>query len=218
VLMDRTDRNLFRAVALKNLTGTRKKISFRRKRILFKQGEHANTIFHLDRGAVKLTITAKDGTEAVIGLFGGGSLLGEGCIDGEADGRTHTAEFLSDSQITEYTRAGFLRAIKEDPAFALELIEYLLRSNAKIQHELALTTLHTSAQRLARALISISDLVVGLEPVKLGRVNQQTLANMVGTSRQRVNSLLRHFEDLGMVSFENGLSIHESLRAFAPTE
>jgi CRP-like cAMP-binding protein len=162
---------------------------------------------------MKLTVTAKDGAEAVVAVFGGGSLLGEGCIDNEAARRTHSAEALSDSQITEFTKGSFLKAIKQDPAFALELIEYLLRSNAKLEHELAITIMYTSEQRLAHALLAIADLVAAPEPKKLGRVNQQTLAAMIGTSRQHVNSLLRHFESLGYVSLKNGLRIHESLRA-----
>lgn len=213
--MGRTDGNSFSADALRNLTGPTKKIRLGRRKTLFSQGGDADKIFHIDRGAMKLTVTAKNGAEAVVAVFGEGSLLGAGCIPNKAARRTHSAEALSDSQITEFTKGSFLRAIKQDPAFALELIEYLLRSNAKLERELAIAIIYTSEQRLARALLSITDLAVTPERMKLGRVNQQTLAAMIGTSRQRVNSLLRHFESLGLVSFENGLNIHESLRAFA---
>src|SRR3954470_5090513 len=100
--MGRKDGNSFSADVLRSLTGPTKKIRLRRRKVLFTQGEHADKIFYLDRGAMKLTVTAKDGAEAVVAVFGGGSLLGAGCIDSEVGRQTHSAEALSDSQITEF--------------------------------------------------------------------------------------------------------------------
>jgi CRP/FNR family transcriptional regulator, cyclic AMP receptor protein len=207
------------AAALKVLVArSTKELQLQRRKIVFSQGEHTGEVFYIDRGAIKLTVTSKDGREAVIGLLGHGSLLAEDCIVPGQKTHSYSAETLSNARLMQFNRTGIVDAIKRDPDFAMELIDYLVRTNVNLQSELATAILYTSEKRLARALLSIDELFLGTKLLKIGKINQQTLADMIGTSRQRVNRMLKRFEHLGLISFKKGIEIHDSLRAFASRE
>jgi len=190
---------------------------YRDKEVVYSQGSQANALFFLQSGMVKLTTVSKDRRKkAVLAILQEGDLFGEGCL-GPQTRQMSSVTSIGTSTITRLEKSAFRRQIDRDPAFAAMFITYLISQTARFKEDLADHFLNFSERRLARVLLMHEKL--GQQRSKGGsytlRFSQTTLAEMVGTTRARVNSFLNEFKKKGYVRYNGGLEINaEGLTAF----
>src|SRR6267154_5521215 len=160
---------------------------YARNQKIFSQGEVADTLFFIQEGKVKLTVLSELGKEAVVGIFAEGQFFGEGCLGG-AELRAATSHAMEDCLITSITRKAMLAALESEPEFSAFFIAYLLSRNSRIEDDLIDQLFNSSERRLARLLLLLADFGKegGVIPVTL---SQETLAEMIGTTRSRVSFL-----------------------------
>ena len=181
------------------------------KRAVFRQGDPADCIFYIEKGKVKLTVISKRGKEAVVGILGVGDFLGEGCLAGQAV-RMATATPLSDSTIVRIEKAATLQALRADPEFSEILLAYLLIRNIRIQEDLVDQLFNSSEKRLARVLLLLANYGQEQQPdLVVAKITQETLAEMVGTTRSRVSYFMNKFRKLGFIKYNGQLEVNNSL-------
>jgi len=180
----------FNAKIFLGALGKEQKSSFFRKReTIFSHGDRSDSIFYIAKGNVKLTVTSVGGKEAVIGFFSQGDFFGESCLSSNAPTRFHTATAFTDMRVVKVGRKTLLRVLRADAEAALFFITYLVRRNQQIQEDLINSLLSSSEDRLTRVLSALGQL--GQSGEAIPKVTQQDLANMLGVTRQRVNSLMK---------------------------
>jgi len=182
------------------------------KEIIFSQGDAADAIFYLQKGRVKITVVSKVGKEAVLGLLGPDHFLGEGCLNGQLH-RMATATTITECSIMRLGRAAMIRALHDEPEFSDLFITFLLHRNSRIEEDLVDQLFNSSEKRLARTLLLLANFGKEGRPESVvPLISQETLAEMVGTTRSRVNSFMNKFRRLGFVDY-NGelLKVHSSL-------
>jgi CRP/FNR family cyclic AMP-dependent transcriptional regulator len=183
----------------------------RSKKAIFSQGEPAETIFYVRKGRVKLTVLSKDGREAVTGILVTGDFFGEGCLAGQPL-RMSTAAVLGESIILRLEKKLIVRLLQEQPAFAAHFIKHLLARNIRIEEDLVDQILNSSEKRLARRLLLLADFENQPEPdAVVGRISQETLAAMIGTTRSRVSFFMNRFRKLGFIEYKGEIRVHRSL-------
>jgi CRP/FNR family cyclic AMP-dependent transcriptional regulator len=181
---------------------------------VFSQGEKADAIFYIQRGHVKLTVTAKGGKKAVIGILRQGDLFGEGCLT-QNSLRTASATAIQLSSITRVKRTEIARMIHQKPAFAKRFISHLLFRISRVEEGFVDQVCISSERRLARILLLLAGF--GMQSnadSDLPKVSQETLAEMVGTTRSRVSHFMNQFRNLGFIDYNGSLRVHEGLRTF----
>ena len=184
------------------------------KEAIFEQGAKADSIYYIQHGNVKLTVTSTTGKKAVIAFLRHGDFFGEGCMR-SASLRTCTAMAIEPCTISRVKRSILMRIVHEDPKFAKLLISYLLFRIARIQHEFVDQIFSSSEKRLARILVTLAGFGVGTEPAPvLLKVSQQTLAEMVGTTRSRVSYFMNRFREMGLIDYNGTLQVHAALKTF----
>jgi CRP/FNR family cyclic AMP-dependent transcriptional regulator len=195
-----------------DVQATRRDYSNRQE--IFSQGDAANALFFVHSGYVKLTVTAKDGKKAVIAILHHGDFFGEGCLVNKSL-RMFTATAVQPCTIARVNRAVLARVIHKDPVFAKLFISQLLARIGRIEEELVDQIFSSSEKRLARILLSMAGFgqQAELEPVVL-KVSQETLAEMVGTTRSRVSYFMNRFRKLGFIDYNGSLQVHPSLLEF----
>lgn len=166
-----------------------KPLFFRKKQIIFSQGDRSEAIFYVEKGAVKLTVVAANGKEAFVGLLDGGDFFGESCLSFGQPVRFHTATAVTDMQVLKIARVPMIGTLRTKPEFAYGLILYLLERNAQLQRELASTRLNSTEERVVQVLSFVERL--GGSGRVVPSLTQQDLANIVGITRQRVNVVLQ---------------------------
>jgi CRP-like cAMP-binding protein len=166
-----------------------KSLFFRKKQIIFSQGDRSEAIFYVEKGAVKLTVVAANGKEAFVGLLDGGDFFGESCLSFGQPVRFYTATAVTDIQVVKIARAPMIGTLRTKPEFAYGLILYLLERNAQLQQELASTRLNSTEERVVQVLSFVERL--GRRGRVVPSLTQQDLANIVGITRQRVNVVLQ---------------------------
>jgi CRP-like cAMP-binding protein len=197
------------ATFLTSLGTENKSVDFQMKQIIFSEGEPSDSIFYIEKGAVKLTVTSRKGKEAIIGVFSRGDLFGESCIASDQPVRFHNAIAVTKTRAIKIDRSIIVRALLGGGHVCFAFVTYLLGRNTRIQQELVNNLMDSSEERLARVLVSLA------QPGKFdvpAKVTQQTLAEMIGATRQRVNVLMKRFRTLGMVDYDEGLKVNNSLR------
>ena len=190
----------------------RKIIVFPKKRAIFKQGDPCDTVFYVQEGAVKLSVLNERGNEAVIALVGAGDFLGEGCISGGFPVRiaTATAMLLTTALVIE--KKEMIRVLQEEKEFADNFISYMLKRNVRIEADLVDQLFNSSEKRLARALLLLARYGKEGQPNTIvAKISQETLAELVGTTRSRVNMFMNKFRKLGFIHYNGGLQVHSSL-------
>jgi len=181
------------------------------KEIIFSQGDAANAIFYLQKGRVKITVVSKVGKEAVLGLLGPDHFLGEGCLNGQLH-RMATATTITECSIMRLDRAAMIRALHDEPEFSDLFITFLLHRNSRIEEDLVDQLFNSSEKRLARTLLLLANFGKEGRPESVvPQISQETLAEMVGTTRSRVNSFMTKFRRMGFVEYKGGLKVHSSL-------
>jgi len=187
---------------------------YRNREAIFAQGNKADAMFYIQSGNVKLTVTSPDGKKAVIAILKHGDFFGEGCMTRHSL-RTCTATAIQPSTISRVKRATLVRTIHQEPPFAKLFISYLLFRVERFQEEFVDQIFSSSEKRLARILLMLAGFgsQPDPEPVLL-KVSQETLAEMVGTTRSRVSFFMNRFRKMGFIDYNGTLQVHKSLRSF----
>ncbi|HEY3768520.1 MAG TPA: Crp/Fnr family transcriptional regulator [Candidatus Angelobacter sp.] len=179
---------------------------------IFSQGEAANAVFYVQKGKIKLTVISKVGKEATIALLGEKQFLGEECITALKMLRMATATAFTPATVLRIERAEMVRVLHEEKLFSELFVAYLLARNARVQEDLVDQLFNSSEKRLARALLLLAQFgKEGAPETTIPKISQDTLADMIGTTRSRVNFFMNRFRKLGFIEYNGKLSIHSSL-------
>ncbi|HEV8414632.1 MAG TPA: Crp/Fnr family transcriptional regulator [Bryobacteraceae bacterium] len=186
---------------------------YRKNQPIFTQGDPADALFYIQKGRVKRMVVSSHGKEAILAILGPGDFLGEGCLAGQQR-RVSTAVALADSTIARIEKAAAIKVIREQPKFSELLVAYLLSRNIRIEEDLVDRLFNSSEKRLARVLLLLADFGRNgnSEPViPIPKISQETLAEMVGTTRARVSFFMNKFRKLGFVKYDGSLEVNSSL-------
>src|SRR5437899_12253907 len=179
---------------------------------IFSQGDAANAVFYVQKGKIKLTVISKRGKEATIALLGSGNFLGEECIAAVQPERMATATARTPSTILKIERKEMVRVLHEEKLFSEVFVTYLLSRNTRIQEDLVDQLFNSSEKRLARALLLLAQFGKDGQPeTVIPKIGQETLAEMIGTTRSRVSFFMNRFRKLGFIEYNGTLSVHSSL-------
>jgi CRP/FNR family transcriptional regulator, cyclic AMP receptor protein len=201
------DPKLFLAEAGKG----RARTDYQKNQILFAQGDPADAVFYIQKGKIKLTVVSKQGREAVVAILGAGDFFGEACLAGQSL-RVASASTMSDCSIMRLERAGVIRLLHDQPAFSDVLLHHLLSRNIRIEEDLVDQLFNSSEKRLARVLLLLANFGKEGKPEPVvPKINQETLAEIVGTTRSRVSFFMNRFRKLGFIEYNGRLEVHSSL-------
>jgi CRP/FNR family transcriptional regulator, cyclic AMP receptor protein len=179
---------------------------------IFSQGERADIVFYIQKGRVRLSVLSKQGKEATIALCGPGDFLGEGCIASDQPLRMANATATTDCSVLKIERKEMLRTLHEEHAFSDVFVAYVVERHNRTQADLVDQLFNSSEKRLARALLMLAHFGKTSKPeAVIPNVSQKTLAEMIGTTRPRVNFFMNRFRKLGYIKYNGGLQVHSSL-------
>ena len=185
--------------------------SFAKKRTIFAQGDLSDAVFYIQEGRVKLTVVATGGKEATIGILTQGDFFGEGCLAGQPL-RMCSATAMADCLVMRIDKKSMIEVLHREHAFSDMFVAYLLTRNIRYEEDLVDQLFNSSEKRLARILLLLAHFGKDGEPqVTIPKISQETLAEMVGTTRSRVNFFMNRFRKLGFVRYNGGLEVHSSL-------
>lgn len=209
----RNNRAAFEPVAFLAQTGLGRTIADLKKgEAIFSQGDAANAVFYVQKGRIKLTVISKRGKEATVALLGAGNFLGEECIAGIQPQRMATAVAITPATVLRIERQEMVRVLHEEQLFSEVFVAYLLSRNARIQEDLVDHLFNSSEKRLARALLLLAQFgKEGTPDTVIPKISQETLAEMIGTTRSRVSFFMNRFRKLGFIEYNGKLSVHSSL-------
>ena len=184
---------------------------YRKNQIVFSQGEIADAVFYIQQGKVKLTVVSEQGKEAVVAILGPGQFFGEGCLNGHPL-RIATSRAVDECVITRLEKATMVAAIHNEPDFSELFMAYLLTRNSRIEEDLIDQLFNSSEKRLARLLLLLANFGKegSPEPI-MGTFSQETLAEMIGTTRSRVSFFMNKFRKLGFIEYNGKLEVRSSL-------
>jgi CRP/FNR family transcriptional regulator, cyclic AMP receptor protein len=178
---------------------------------IFVQGEVADSVLFIQQGRVKVTVTSVHGKDAVVGILTEGQFFGESCLHGQLL-RTATSKALCHCRITSITKAAMLSAIRDQPTFSKLFMDHLLSRNGRIEEDLVDQLFNSSEKRLARLLLLLANYgKEGSPPVASVTLSQETLAEMIGTTRSRVSFFMNKFRKLGFIDYNGTIHVHQSL-------
>jgi CRP-like cAMP-binding protein len=181
------------------------------KKPVFRQGDPSDAIFYIEKGKFKLAVVSNRGKEAVVGILGPGDFVGEECLAGQRQ-RISSATPLSDCSVVRIDKAAAIRALRENPAFSEIFLAYLLERNIRTQADLVDQLFNSSEKRLARVLLLLANYGKEHQPdLVIAKISQETLAEMVGTTRSRVYYFMNKFRKLGFIKYNGGLEVNSSL-------
>jgi CRP/FNR family transcriptional regulator, cyclic AMP receptor protein len=186
-------------------------LKFRKDQIVFSQGDVADAVFYIQRGKVKLTVVSKQGKEAVVAILGSGHFFGEGCLNGHPL-RIATTRTIDESVITRIEKETMIATIHNEPEFSEIFMRYLVTRNSRIEEDLIDQLFNSSEKRLARLLLLLANFGKEGKPEPVvGHFSQETLAEMIGTTRSRVSFFMNKFRKLGFIEYNGTLEVHSSL-------
>ncbi len=189
----------------------RNAVSYRRKQVIFVQGEPADSIFYIQKGRVKLTVVSKQGKEAVVGLLGPNDFFGEGCLAGQVV-RMSSATAVDEARGLQVWKASMVRLLSTQPRFSEMFMAHLLSRNIRFEEDLVDQLFNSSEKRLARVLLLLAQFgKEGRPEPVVAKLSQETLAEMIGTTRSRVSYFMNKFRRLGFIHYNGGLQVHSSL-------
>jgi CRP/FNR family cyclic AMP-dependent transcriptional regulator len=184
---------------------------YHKNQVVFSQGEPADAIYYLQKGKVKITVDSKQGKEAVIAILEDGAFFGEGCLAGQPL-RMATAVAISECLIVRLEKRGAIRVLHDQPAFSELFLSYVLSRNIRIEEDLVDQLFNSSEKRLARVLLLLANYGKEGKPEPIiPTISQETLAEIVGTTRSRVNFFMNRFRKLGFIEYNDRLEVHSSL-------
>ncbi len=180
-------------------------------KVIFSQGDPADSAFYVQNGKVKVTVLSKRGKEAVLAILGAGDFFGEGCLSGQTR-RVTNATTMSECTIVRLKKPAMLRVLRSEPKFSELFIAHLLRRNIRVEADLVDHLFNSSERRLARLLLLLADFGErGTAEAVIAPIRQETLAEMVGTTRSRVSSFMNKFRRQGFIDYNGTLRIRRSL-------
>jgi CRP/FNR family cyclic AMP-dependent transcriptional regulator len=186
-------------------------VEFRKGEVIFAQGDRASTVFYIQKGRVKLVVISEQGKEAVVGILGPGQFFGEGCMNGHSL-RIATTTAMEACLITVITKAAMLAALHDQPKFSELFMAYLLTRNSRIEEDLIDQLFNSSEKRLARLLLLLANFGKEGSPQPISpNISQETLAEMIGTTRSRVSHFMNKFRKLGFISYNGKIEVNSSL-------
>ena len=192
--------------------GTGKTIlKFEKNQHVFEQGDVADSVFYLQKGRVKLTVVSEHGKEAVVGILEPGQFFGEGCLNGHPL-RIATTTAMEESVVTSIAKEAMIATLRTQPKFSELFMAYLLTRNSRIEEDLIDQLFNSSEKRLARLLLLLAHFGEegGSQSILLN-ISQETLAEMIGTTRSRVSAFMNKFRKLGLISYNGKIEVHNSL-------
>jgi CRP/FNR family transcriptional regulator, cyclic AMP receptor protein len=196
---------------LPEATGGVTTIKFRKDQVLFAQGDPADSAFYVQEGQVKITVLSEDGKEAVVAIHGSGDFCGEGCLAGQIV-RMASAVALTSGAAMRIEKAAIIRLIHDSPEFSELFTAHLLARTIRVEADLVDQLFNSSEKRLARLLLILANFGKEGRPEPIiPHISQETLAEMVGTTRSRVNFFMNKFRELGFIDYNGSLKIHRSL-------
>ncbi len=184
---------------------------YRRKQVIFSQGDPADAVFFLQKGQVKLSVVSKQGKEAVVALLAADEFFGEGCLAGQPL-RMSTATATEDAIVLRLRKKIMVRLLRTDPLFSEIFTSHLISRNIRFEEDLVDQLFNSSERRLARILLLLAHFgKEGKQEPVIPRISQETLAGMIGTTRSRVSHFMNKFRRLGFIDYNGGLMVHSSL-------
>lgn len=210
--MPKSVKNLFDPKVFLAKVGEGKAIlTFDRNEIVFAQGDVADTVFYIQKGRIKVFVVSEQGKEAVVGILEPGQFFGEGCLNGHPM-RISTTTAMEKCLITSITKQAMLAALRDEPQFAELFMAYLLSWNSRIEEDLIDQLFNSSEKRLARLLLLLANFGKEGTPQPIAtHISQETLAEMVGTTRSRVSFFMNKFRKLGFITYNGTIEVHSSL-------
>jgi len=198
-------------VFLNTVDGGRTVVTYRKNETVYSQGDPADSVFYIQKGKVKVCIVSEQGKEAIVALHGSGDFFGEGCLSGQPL-RLATVSAMVESVVMRLEKASIARVLREEPKFSELFISYLLARNARVEEDLVDQLFNSSEKRLARLLLLMANFGKEGNPQPvIAKVSQETLAEMVGTTRSRVSTFMNKFRKLGFIRYNGNLEVHNSL-------
>ena len=198
-------------VFLATVDGGRTKSNYGKGQTIFRQGDPSDAVFYIEKGKVKVTVVSEQGKEAIVAFLEEGDFIGEACLRGQSL-RIATATAMAESVIARVETPTFLQTLRDEPTFSELFTSYLLARTVRVEEDLVDQLFNSSEKRLARALLILSH--VGREgtpqPI-LPKVDQGTLAEMIGTTRSRVSHFMNKFRQLGLIEYNGEIKVHTSL-------
>jgi CRP/FNR family transcriptional regulator, cyclic AMP receptor protein len=186
-------------------------LEFHKDQNVFAQGDIADTVFYIQNGRVKLTVVSDQGKEAVVAIMEAGQFFGEGCMNGHKL-RISTTTAMEDCVITSITKDAMIAALHDEPKFSEVFVAYLLTRNSRIEEDLIDQLFNSSEKRLARLLLLLANFGKEGSPQPINpNISQETLAEMIGTTRSRVSFFMNKFRKLGLISYNGKIEVHNSL-------
>jgi CRP-like cAMP-binding protein len=192
--------------------GGRSFARYRRSAVLYSQGDPADSVIYLKEGKVKLTVLCPTGRHGTIAIVDQGKLLGEGCLASQSK-RMETATAMADTSIVRIEKSAMMNLLQREPALVMRFLDYALARSILIEENLVDQLLNSSERRLARLLLCLSHFDTESEKPEsvVPPISQKTLAEMIGTSRERVNFFLKQFRQKGYISYRDGIWVRRSL-------
>lgn len=188
-------------------------VRFARDQVIFSQGDAADSVFFLLDGRIKVVVLSAQGKEAATGLVHSGQFFGDGCLVGD-ETRCATTIAMRDCVVASISKALMVETLRNEPDFAAMFIRHLLLRNRGMEEDLIDQLFNSSEKRLARLLVRLSKLDSGDEPQPIApHISQETLAEMIGTTRSRVSFFMNKFRKLGLISYDRNIEVHPRLSA-----
>src|SRR5256884_5673327 len=189
----------------------RKVVAFPKKQVIFTQGDRADAVFYIREGKVRLTVISKIGKEATLGILGDGEFFGEGSLAGQAL-RMGSATAMTDCELLRIDKKAMMLALHREHTFSDLFVAYLLARNIRYEEDLVDQLFNSSEKRLARVLLMLAHFgKEGVPETVVPGISQETLAEMVGTTRSRVSFFMNRFRKLGFIHYNGGLQVRSSL-------
>ena len=203
---------LFDAAVFLETVATGRVISAHKKKdMIFAQGDAADSVVYIKTGKVKVTVVSKQGKEAVVAILGADEFLGEGCLIGQPK-RLATATAMTDCTVMRVEKSEIQRVLQDEPAFSEMFVSHILARNARVEEDLVDQLFNSTEKRLARVLLLLANFGKQGRPEPIiAKISQETLAEMIGTTRSRVSHFMNKFRKLGFIDYNGHLEVHSSL-------
>ena len=196
---------------LAKANGGRTISQYRKNQIVFSQGDLADSVFYIHDGKVKVTVISEQGKEAVVAVLGSDEFCGEGCLTGQPR-RVATATAMTECKLMRLEKAAMIQVLHDEPAFSEMFVSHLLARTLRVEADLVDQLFNSSEKRLARALLLLANFgKEGKPETIIAKVSQETLAEMIGTTRSRVSQFMNKFRKLGFIDYNGTMEVHSSL-------
>jgi CRP/FNR family transcriptional regulator, cyclic AMP receptor protein len=196
---------------LTTVDGGRTIAKYRKGQMVYRQGDLADAVFYVEEGKVKVCIVNELGKEAVVAIHDKGDFFGEGCLLGQLL-RLATVATMTECAIMRIDKPSMVRVLHDEPEFSERFMAFLLARNARVEEDLVDQLFNSSEKRLARTLLLMANFGKEGRPERvIAKISQATLADMIGTTRSRVNAFMNKFRKLGFIKYNGDLEVHNSL-------